>query len=157
MTRKRGLPYAVGQILILIIVLFLLYTYYYYAYYYSDPIISGPFSADVWIKSFLLSFTTTAAGVFIELSRFWGWVIEYKFKQELLILQGIPAGLIGMIPSTIWTRYFESGYPFNFLADPSVSAAAGVWFGIILLRSFFDHKKIEEDEKNKEETDYPYK
>lgn len=82
----------------------------------------------------------------IELSRFWGWVVRYRFKQDLLILQGIPAGLLGLVPGTVWTRYFGTDYPFNFLADPAVSGAAGVWFGIILLRSLVERKRIPEEE-----------
>lgn len=146
MTRKRGTPYAMGQLLIMTIVLLLLYSYFYYAYYTAKPYLSAPFSVPVWISSILLSLMTVLAGVLIELSRFWGWIIQYRFKQELLILQGIPSGLLGLVPNAVWTYYFGSHYPFCFFADPAVSGAAGIWFGIILIRSLVEQKRIREEE-----------
>jgi len=145
-TRKRGAPYAVGQTVIMATVLLLLYSYFYHAYYKAGPYLLSPFSTHVWISSTLLSLMTVLAGILIELSRFWGWVIQYRVKQELLILQGIPSAILGLVPGVVWTRYFGTGYPFNFLADPAVSAAGGIWFGIILLRSLVEQKRIKEEE-----------
>lgn len=154
MTRKRGIPYAAGQVIITGMVLFLLYSYFYYARYSNGSHSADVFSSHVWSSSVLLSIMTVASGVLIELSRFWGWVVQYRFRQDLLILQGIPAGLLGLIPGIIWTKYYGTAYPFNLLADPAVSGAAGVWFGVILLRSFVERKRLpeeqeEEGEKNK--------
>lgn len=147
MSRKRGTPFAVGQTLIVATVLVLLYSYFYYAYYRAGPSLLDPLSPHLWISGLLLSLTTVAAGVLIELSRFWGWIVRYRFKQDLFILQGIPAGLLGLVPGVVWENYFGNEYPFNFLADPAVSGAAGVWFGIILLRSFLERKRLPEEEE----------
>lgn len=148
MTRKRGTPYVVGQSIIFAVILILLYSYFYYAYYGAGIYYTSPFSVQAWVSSLLLSLLTVMAGMLIELSRFWGWVVQYRFKQELLIVQGIPSGLLGLVPDTFWTYFFGNHYPFNFLADQAVSGAAGVWFGVILLRSFLEQKKIKEEEES---------
>ncbi|MTI86076.1 MAG: hypothetical protein FH756_19805 [Firmicutes bacterium] len=146
MTRKRGAPYALGQAVIMATVLLLLYSYFYYAYYNAGPYLLSPFSTQIWISNTLLSVMTILSGILIELSRFWGWIIQYRVKQELLIIQGIPSGMLSFIPSTVWVKYFGTGYPFNFLADPAVSGAAGIWFGIILMRSLVEKKRLKEEE-----------
>jgi len=135
-----------GQAVIMAAVLVLFYTYFYYAYYTAGHNLLGPLSMPIWISNMLLCLVTVSAGILIELSRFWGWVIRYRFKQELLIIQGIPAGILGLVPGPVWTKYFGTEYPFNFLADPAVSGASGVWFGIILLRSLTERKRLKEEE-----------
>lgn len=148
MTKQRPNTFPVGQALIMAGVFTLLYTYFYQTYYHYGLYGFG-------LESVLLAVVTVLSGILIELGRFLGGPVVFSFKPELLIMQGIPAGLLGLVPGSLWLDLFGRGYPFNFLADPGVSGAAGVWFGIILLRSLIDQKPVPEKEEQEEREKKP--
>lgn len=141
MEKKKN--YAVGQALIGMAVFLLIYTYFYYSKFQPVP------GAD-WGVSLLLSMTALMAGMLIELSRFWGWIIEVKINTDLLVLQGIPAAILSLVPEPLWLQAGGNMYPYIFFADPVVTGISGVWLGIVLFRAIFNNKKIKEEEKSKE-------
>lgn len=142
MNKKNG--YAAGQAFIGIAVFLLIYTYFYYNTY--QPL---PGAAGSWAVSLLLSMTAVLAGLLIEMGRFWGWVIEVKIDTDLLILQGVPAAVLSLLPAPLWLQVGGNAYPYIFFADPVVTGIAGVWFGVVLFRSIFNYKKIKEDIEDK--------
>lgn len=151
MTKQRPNNFpVVGQALIMTGVFTLLYTYFYQTYYQPNYGLFG-----FWFESAFLAIVTVLSGILIELSRFLGGPVVLNFKSDLLIMQGIPAGLLGLVPGSLWVDLFGRGYPFNFLADPGVSGAAGVWFGIILLRALIDQKPVPEKEEQEEKEKKP--
>ncbi|WP_347488410.1 hypothetical protein ABDB91_14450 [Desulfoscipio sp. XC116] len=132
--------YAAGQALIGIAVFLLIYTYFFYSTF--QPV---PGSAGSWSMALLLSMTAVLAGLLIELGRFWGWAIEVKIDADLLILQGGPAAVLGLVPAPLWLQAGGHNYPYTFFADPVVTGIGGVWLGVVLFRSLFNNKKIKED------------
>ncbi|AGL03057.1 hypothetical protein [Desulfoscipio gibsoniae] len=135
--------YAAAQALIGISVFLLIYTYFFYSTYQTIPGL-----AESWSVALLLSMTAVLAGLLIELSRFWGWVIEVKINVDLLILQGGPAAVLGLVPAPLWLQVGGHNYPYIFFADPVVTGISGVWLGVVLFRSIFNNKKIKEDLKD---------
>lgn len=137
--RKKPEAFPAGQMLIMVGVFAMLYSYYYQTNYQQIFYLQG-----FWYKSALLAAVTVMSGILIELGRFLGGPVEVNYKPGLLIVQGIPSGTLGLVPGWLWLDLFGSGYPFNFLADPSISAAAGIWFGVILLRGTIDQRRVPE-------------
>lgn len=140
--QKKPEDFPAGQMLIMVGVFAMLYSYFYQTSYQQIFFLQG-----FWYKSALLAVVTVMSGILIELGRFLGGPVEVNFKPGLLIVQGIPAGILGLVPGWLWVDLFGSGYPFNFLADTAVSAAAGVWFGVVLLRATIDQKRVVEREE----------
>ncbi|WP_157833578.1 hypothetical protein [Desulfotruncus alcoholivorax] len=85
----------------------------------------------------------------IELGRFWGWVIEVRINKDLLVLQGIPAAILSIVPGPYWLQAGGNAFPFNFFADPVVTGISGVWLGVVLLRGIFNNKRIGDEEEIK--------
>ena len=143
---KKGI-YAISNALISIAIFSLIYTYFYYT---TFQLPTG--AAASWGVAMLLSMTAVLAGLLIELSRFWGQIIEYSLNTDLLILQGGPAAILSMIPAPVWLQAGGKIFPYTFFTDPVVTGIAGVWLGIILFRSLFSIKSADspESETNQE-------
>lgn len=98
-----------------------------------------------------LSMTAVLVGMLMELSRFWGLVIEFKTDADLLIMQGVPAAILGVIPGPFWLQAGGNTFPFIFFADPVVTGISGVWLGMVLFRGIFNYKKVKEKEDVKDD------
>ena len=141
--------YAVGQLIIGVSVFLLVYTFYYYSKYMNIPGRGGE-----WRISIFLSATAVLTGMLIELGRFWGWVIEVKINKELLVLQGIPAAILSIVPGPYWLQAGGNAFPYSFFADPVVTGISGVWLGVVLLRGFFNNKRIGDEEEIKKKNNF---
>jgi len=93
-----------------------------------------------------LSMTAVLVGILVEFSRFWGQVLEVKINSDLLILQGLPAAVLSLVPEPIWLQAGGQAYPYTFFADPVVTGMAGVWLGVVLFRAIFEIKKVNENQ-----------
>lgn len=144
MNKKQG--YLYGQAIIGLLVFLLNYTYFYH---YSFGLLTG--AGEDWSAAMFLSFTAVLTGMLIELGRFWGSPLEVKINGELLVLQGTPAALLGVIPDPLWLQAGGPVFPYIFFADPVVTGIAGVWLGVVLFRSVFSRKKVKEEEEEREQ------
>lgn len=145
---KKKERYVLGQVFIGMAIFLLIYTYFFYSKY---QLSLGGVTRD-WGVALMLSLTAVLAGMLIELSRFWGWVIEVKINNDLLVLQGIPAAILSLIPGPFWIQQGGNYYPYIFFADPVVTGISGVWLGVILFRSVFNNKQIKEEETDNTKT-----
>lgn len=141
---KKKNQYTAGQALTGFIIFILIYTYFYTNIFHNVPGRGGE-----WTQSLALSMTAILTGMLMELSRFWGWVIEFKTDSDLLIFQGIPAAILSLIPAPLWLQAGGDTFPFVFFANPVVTGMAGVWFGMVLFRGMFNNKKVKEEEEDK--------
>ncbi|SFQ94937.1 hypothetical protein [Desulfoscipio geothermicus] len=141
---KKKDRYVLGQAFLGVAVFLLIYTYFFHSKF--QPV-SG--TVGDWGTALMLSTTAVLAGMLIELGRFWGWVIEVKIDADLLVMQGIPAAVLSLVPGPFWLQYGGKTYPYIFFADPVVTGIAGVWLGVILFRSMFNNKKIKEEMEDK--------
>jgi len=133
--------YAAGQLLIGIAIFLLIYTYFFNST--AHPL---PGSAESWGVALFLSMTAVLVGILVEFSRFWGQVLEVKINSDLLILQGLPAAVLSLVPEPIWLQAGGQAYPYTFFADPVVTGMAGVWLGVVLFRAIFEIKKVNENQ-----------
>ncbi|HBX24246.1 MAG TPA: hypothetical protein DEF34_11545 [Desulfotomaculum sp.] len=140
MKKKRD-GYTFGLAFTGLTIFMLIYTFFYTSQF---RIIQGP--SGVWFQAMALSITAVLAGMLMELSRFWGLIIEFKTDADLLILQGVPAAILGVIPGPFWLQAGGNNFPFIFFADPVVTGISGVWLGMVLFRGLFNHKKVKEKE-----------
>lgn len=143
MKKKRD-RYITGQALTGLAIFMLIYTFFYTS---TFRTIQGP--AGEWLESLALSMTAILAGMLVELGRFWGWVIEFKMNPDLLVIQGLPAAVLCVIPAPLWLKVGGNSFPYIFFADPVVTGIAGVWLGIVLFRGMFNNKKIKEEDVSK--------
>ena len=143
---NKKYKYAGGQALIGIAIYVLIYTYFFYSTYQPLPGVT-----ENWGQALLLSLTAVLVGLFIEFGRFWGQVLEVKINTDLLIIQGVPAAVLGLTPEPFWLEVGGRTYPYAFLGDPVVTGIAGVWLGVVLFRSVFTNKKIREDVNDQKE------
>ncbi len=143
--KKNDNRYIAGQALIGLAVFLLIYTYFYYS---RVQRISG--AGEEWGIAILLSLTAVLVGMLVELGRFWGWVIEVRIDANLLVLQGIPAAILSLIPGPVWLQAGGNTYPFIFFADPVVTGVSGVWLGVVVFRSVFNNKKLKDEEEIKD-------
>jgi hypothetical protein len=134
--------YAYGQLVTGVLVFLLIYTYFYYSRFRQAPGEGGE-----WGSAVFLSATAVLAGMLIELGRFWGWVIEVKINKELLVLQGIPAAVLSLVPGPLWIQAGGNVFPYIFFADPVVTGISGVWLGVVLFRSIFNNKRVKDEEE----------
>jgi predicted membrane-bound mannosyltransferase len=140
--KKKRERYTFGLVFTGLTIFMLIYTFFYTSTYQTFQ--GGPSGA--WTEAMALSMTAVLAGMLMELSRFWGSVIEFKTDAELLILQGVPAAILGVIPGPFWLQAGGNTFPFIFFADPVVTAISGVWLGMVLFRGIFHHKKVKEED-----------
>ena len=141
MMKKKRERYTFGLAFTGLTIFMLIYTFFYTS---TFRAFQGP--AGAWAEAMALSMTAVLAGMLIELSRFWGSQMEFKTDADLLILQGVPAAILGVIPGPFWLQAGGNSFPFIFFADPVVTGISGVWLGIVLFRGIFNHKKIKEKE-----------
>lgn len=141
--------YAAGQFIIGVFIFLLVYTFFYYSKYTNVTNREGE-----WGISVFLSFTAVMVGMLIELGRFWGLVIEVKINKDLLVLQGIPAAILSIVPGPYWLQAGGNAFPFSFFADPVVTGISGVWLGVILLRGFFSNKQVSDSEEIKKKNSF---
>ena len=120
-----------------------------YTFFYTSTFRTIPGPTGAWAEAMALSMTAVLAGMLMELSRFWGSVIEFKTDADLLILQGVPAAILGVVPGPFWLQVGGNTFPFIFFADPVVTGISGVWLGMVLFRGLFNNKKIKEEEDAK--------
>jgi len=129
--------------LIGIAIFLLIYTYFFNSV--ANPL---PGSAESWGLAMFLSMTAVLVGILVEFSRFWGQVMEVKINTDLLILQGLPAAVLSLVPEPIWLQVGGHTYPYTFFADPVVTGISGVWLGVVLFRSIFEVKKVKENQED---------
>lgn len=139
--KKKRERYTFGLAFTGLTIFMLIYTFFYTS---TFRTFQGPFGA--WAEAMALSMTAVLAGMLMELSRFWGSVIEFKTDADLLILQGVPAAILSVIPGPFWLQAGGNTFPFIFFADPVVTGISGVWLGMVLFRGIFNNKKIKEEE-----------
>lgn len=144
--KKKKERYTFGLALTGMAIFTLVYTFYYTS---TFRTFHGP--AGAWAESVALSMTAVLAGMLMELGRFWGWVIEFKVDSDLLVIQGVPAALLAVIPGPLWLQAGGNVFPYIFFADPVVTGISGVWLGMVLFRGLFNNKKVKEEEEEKDE------
>lgn len=151
--KKKKERYTQGLALTGIAIFTLVYTFFYTSVYRT---FQGP--AGDYVQSTALAMTAVLAGMLIELGRFWGWVIEFRVDSDLLVIQGIPAAILCIIPGPVWLQLGGNVFPYIFFADPVVTGISGVWLGVVLFRGLFNNKKVreEEEDKNSRKDKRPY-
>jgi len=144
--KKKRERYTFGLAFTALTIFMLIYTFFYTS---TFQTFRGPSGA--WIQAMALSMTAVLVGMLMELSRFWGLVIEFKTDADLLIMQGVPAAILGVIPGPFWLQAGGNTFPFIFFADPVVTGISGVWLGMVLFRGIFNYKKVKEKEDVKDD------
>ncbi|MFA7467838.1 MAG: hypothetical protein WCY82_06180 [Desulfotomaculaceae bacterium] len=139
--KKKKERYTFGLAITGLTIFMLLYTFFY-----TSTFRTFQGSSGGWTEALALSMTAVLVGMLMELSRLWGSQIEFKTDVDLLIMQGVPAAFLGVIPGPFWLQAGGNTFPFIFFADPVVTGISGVWLGMVLLRGSFKNKKIKEEE-----------
>lgn len=145
MSKKKD-RYAFGLAVIGLTIFMLVYTFFYTS---TFRAFQGPYGA--WAEAVALSAAAVLSGMLMELGRFWGSPMEFKIDADLLTLQGIPAAILSIVPEPFWLQAGGKTFPFIFFADPVVTAIAGAWLGMVLLRGLFDSKTVKEKEDAKDD------